>query len=229
MTTIFRQFFDHETSTYTYLIGKKGGEALIIDPVYEKYDFYRQTIEELELALLFTIDTHTHADHITCAYRLHKNLGAKTINGEQSICENVQIKLKENETIKINNQKFKAIYTPGHTNDSYSYYFEDKIFTGDVLLIRATGRTDLQNGSSKESYDSIFNKLLQLPDDTLIYPAHDYNWKTVSTIYEERKFNPRLQVSSCDEYCKIMDNLDLPYPKFIDRALPANLKAGKLD
>lgn len=229
MTTIFRQFFDHETCSFSYLIGEKGKEALIIDPVFDKFNLYNQTIQELNLHLVFSIDTHTHADHITCAYQLHQKLGSQTVNGMQSICDNVHLKLKENEVIKVNDQKFKAIYTPGHTYDSYSYYFEDKIFAGDVLLIRATGRTDFQNGHSKQSYDSIFNKLLKLPENTLLYPAHDYNGRTVSTLYEERKFNPRLQVKSCEEYCLIMDNLNLPYPKFMDKALPANLKAGKID
>jgi sulfur dioxygenase len=229
MTRIFRQFFEPETCTYTYLIGTKSKEALIIDPVYEKFDLYTQIIKELDLALCFVIDTHTHADHITCAYKLHKNLGAQIINGEQSLCENVHIKLKENESIKINNQTLKAIYTPGHTDDSYSYHFEKQIFTGDILLIRGTGRTDFQNGDSKKSYDSIFNKLLKLPDETLVYPAHDYNGRTVSTIYEEKFFNPRLQVNSIEDYCKIMDNLNLPYPKYIDQAVPANLKAGKIE
>jgi len=225
---LFRQFFEPDTCTYTYLIGEQNKEAIIIDPVYEKFDLYQQVVEELKLELCFIIDTHTHADHITGAWQLHQKFGAQIVNGEQSICENIQLRLKENEVIKVNNQELKAIYTPGHTDDSYSYYFDDRIFTGDLLLIKSTGRTDFQNGSSKQSYDSIFNKILKLPDKTLLYPAHDYNGKTVSTIYEERNYNPRLQVKSSADYCQIMDNLHLPYPKYIDKALPANLKAGKI-
>ena len=229
---LFKQFFEPNTCTYTctytYLIGEKGREAIIIDPVYEKFDLYIKEIEKSGLKLCFIIDTHTHADHITCAYRLHKKFNAQIVNGKQSICENIQLKISENETIKVNNRSLKAIYTPGHTNDSYSDYFEDRIFTGDVLLIKSTGRTDFQNGSSMASYDSIFNKILKLPDETLLYPAHDYNGKALSTIHEERTHNPRLQVKSSNDYCQIMDNLNLPYPKYINQALPANLKAGRI-
>ena len=225
---LFRQFFEPDTCTYTYLVGEKSKEALIIDPVYEKFDLYRQTIEELDLKLCFIIDTHTHADHITCAHKLHRQFNAQIVNGAQSKCENIHLKLNENETLKLNNHRIKALYTPGHTIDSYSYLLDDRIFTGDVLLIRATGRTDCQGGNSRESYDSIFNKILKLPDETQVFPAHDYNGRTVSTIYEESKFNPRLQVKSREEYCILMDNLNLPYPKYIDKAVPANLKAGKI-
>lgn len=224
---IFKQLFDADTCTYTYLIASgKGREAIIIDPVKEKTEIYMQLFKELELRLVAAIDTHVHADHITGIGTLSNKTGCKSVMGKESKAEFVELKLKEDESINFDGLKLKAIYTPGHTDDSYSFLLNDRVFTGDTLLVRGTGRTDFQNGSSLAQYDSIKNKLFKLKEDTLVFPGHDYKGQTSSTIYEEKKFNPRLQVSSATEYREIMDNLNLPNPKYMDVAVPANLKCG---
>tara|TARA_B110001452_G_scaffold81497_1_gene66659 strand:- start:47 stop:727 length:681 start_codon:yes stop_codon:yes gene_type:complete len=224
---IFKQFFDIVSSTYTYLIAsKKGREALIIDPVLENIETYIKLLKELDLKLVKVIDTHIHADHITGASELNKETNCSTIMGEHTPAESVQIKVKEGEIIKIDGLKIKAIYTPGHTSDSYSFLMNNLLFSGDTLLINGTGRTDFQNGNSKDAYDSIFNKLLTLPEETLLYPGHDYNGKKMSTIGNEKKFNPRLQVNSENEYEEIMNNLKLPKPKLMDINIPRNIKLG---
>ncbi|MBO6783545.1 MAG: MBL fold metallo-hydrolase [Alphaproteobacteria bacterium] len=224
---IFRQLFDSESSTYTYLLASRsGGEALIIDPVLDKVDRYLQLLEELDLKLIKAVDTHVHADHITGLGALRDRTRCITVMGEQSGVDVVSMRVSEGDTIDVDGVSLDVIYTPGHTNDSYSFLMGDRVFTGDTLLIRGTGRTDFQNGDPRAQYDSIFNKLLKLPDDTLVYPAHDYKGDTVSTIAEERAFNPRLQVSSEAEYVEIMENLDLANPKMMDVAVPANLKIG---
>ena len=224
---IFRQLFDSVSSTYTYLIASRAGaEALIIDPVLDKVDRYVQLLRELDLKLVKAVDTHVHADHITGLGALRDRTKCVTVMGEQSGVDVVSMRVVDGDCIDIEGVELKAIYTPGHTDDSYSFLFEDRVFTGDTLLIRGTGRTDFQHGSAVAAYDSIFNKLLKLPDDTLVYPAHDYKGDTVSTIGEERAFNPRLQVSSVKEYAEIMDNLNLANPKMMDVAVPANLKIG---
>ena len=226
---IFRQLFDKASSTYTYLIAsKKGREALVIDPVLENTKIYIQLLKELNLKLVKVIDTHIHADHITAASKLKDETNCKTIMGEHTPSEAVQIKVKDDEIIKIDKLKIKAIYTPGHTSDSYSFLMDNFLFSGDTLLINGTGRTDFQNGNAKDSYNSIFNKLLKLPEKTLLYPAHDYNGKNVSTIGKEKKFNSRLQVNSVDEYVDIMNNLNLPKPKSMDTNVPRNIKLGAL-
>ncbi len=207
---IFKQVFDPKTSTYTYFIGSaKGREAVIIDPVIENVNKYIQLLTELDLKLVKVIDTHIHADHVTGASKLKKATNCATIMGEHTPSEAVEIKVKDNEIIKIDNLEIKSIYTPGHTSESYSFLLENYLFSGDALLINGTGRTDFQNGNSKDSYHSIFDKLLKLPEDTLLYPGHDYNGKKVSTIGNEKKFNPRLQVKNVDEYIEIMTNLNL--------------------
>lgn len=224
---IFRQLFDSVSSTYTYLIASRAGaEALIIDPVLDKVDRYVQLLRELDLKLVKAIDTHVHADHITGLGALRDRTKCVTVMGEQSGVDVVSMRVADGDCIDIEGIELKAIYTPGHTDDSYSFLLGDRVFTGDTLLIRGTGRTDFQHGSSAAAYDSIFNKLLTLPDDTLVYPAHDYKGDTVSTIGEEKAFNPRLQVSSVEEYAEIMDNLNLANPKMMDVAVPANLKIG---
>lgn len=226
---IFRQLFDSESSTYTYLLAsRRGGEALIIDPVLEKVDRYIQLLEELDLKLLKAVDTHVHADHITGLGALRDRTRCITVMGEQSGVDVVSMRVSEGDIIDVEGVALDVIYTPGHTDDSYSFLLEDRVFTGDTLLIRGTGRTDFQHGSASAQYDSIFNKLLRLPDDTLVYPAHDYKGDTVSTIGEERAHNPRLQVGSEAEYVEIMDNLNLPNPKMMDVAVPANLRIGLL-
>nr|WP_028081932.1 MBL fold metallo-hydrolase [Solimonas soli] len=231
---IFRQLFERESSTYTYLLASRaGGEALIIDPVLEKTEELLQLIDELGLRLVLAIDTHTHADHVTALGALRDATACVTAMGEQSRAECVTTRFRDGERIAIDGLHLRAIYTPGHTDESFSLHYEGdaanaaRVFTGDVLLIRGTGRTDFQNGDPNRSYDSIFNKLLCLPDDTFVYPAHDYRGHTVSTIAEERAHNPRLQVNSADEYVAIMNNLRLASPKLMDIAVPANLRCGR--
>ena len=227
---IFEQLFDKTSSTYTYLISSgPGREALIIDPVIEHTNEYLKILEKLKLKLVKVIDTHIHADHITALNELNKRTSCTRIMGENSKSEVIDIKVKDNEKINIENIELKAMYTPGHTDCSYSYLMNDRVFTGDTLLINGTGRTDFQNGSSFDAYDSLFNKLLKLPEKTLVYPAHDYNGKKFSTIETERNNNPRLQVSSKEEYAEIMENLKLANPKMMDVAVPANVKGLTLE
>ena len=222
---IFEQLFDTKSSTYTYIISSgKGREALIIDPVIEHTDKYIEVLKNLELKLVKVIDTHIHADHVTGLNELNKRTNCTRIMGEKSKSEVIDLKIKDNEKIKVENIELKAIYTPGHTDCSYSYLMNDRVFTGDTLLINGTGRTDFQNGNPYDAYDSLFNKLLKLPDTTLVYPAHDYNGKKNSTIQNEKNNNPRLQVSSKEQYAEIMNNLNLANPKMMDIAVPANLK-----
>ena len=227
---IFEQLFDNKSSTYTYIVSSgKGREALIIDPVIEHTNEYIKILEKLELKLVKVVDTHIHADHITGLNELNKRTSCTRIMGEKSKSEVIDLKIKDNEKISVENIELKAIYTPGHTNCSYSYLMGDRVFTGDTLLINGTGRTDFQNGSSYDAYESLFNKLLKLPNNTLVYPAHDYNGKKYSTIENEKKNNPRLQVSSKEEYAEIMANLNLSNPKMMDVAIPANVKGITLD
>ena len=224
---IFRQIFDSTSSTYTYLISSgKGREALIIDPVLEKVDQYLKLLNELELKLVKVIDTHIHADHISGIAELRDKTNCVTVMGDKTTADVVAMKVSDDEIIKIDGINLKALYTPGHTSESFSFLMDDRVFTGDALLIKGTGRTDFQNGNPKDSYNSLFGKLLKLPDETLVYPAHDYKGEMVSTIIEEKKFNPRLQVSSIDEYVEIMNNLNLPDPKMMDIAVPSNLNLG---
>ena len=224
---IFKQLFDTKSSTYTYLIASaKGREAIIIDPVLENVDEYIAHLKELDLKLVKVIDTHIHADHITGASKLKNNTNCITIMGENSPAETVDIKLKDDGIIEIDQLKIRAMFTPGHTSDSYSFLMDNYLFSGDTLLINGTGRTDFQNGSSKDAYNSIFNRLLKLPEETLLYPAHDYKGQKVSTIGKEKKQNPRLQVSSVDEYIEIMNNLNLKKPAQIDFNVSKNINLG---
>ena len=227
---IFEQLFDTKSSTYTYIISSgKGREALIIDPVIEHTEEYIKVLKNLDLKLVKVIDTHIHADHITALNELNKRTNCTRIMGEKSKSEVIDLKVKDNEKINVENIELKAIYTPGHTDCSYCYVMNDRVFTGDTLLINGTGRTDFQSGSPYDAYDSLFNRLLKLPENTLVYPAHDYNGKRNSTIEAEKNNNPRLQVSSKDEYAEIMNNLNLSNPKMMDIAVPANLKGLTLD
>ena len=224
---IFKQVFDQKSSTYTYLIASsKGREALIIDPVLENVGEYIKLLKELDLKLVKVIDTHIHADHVTAAAKLKDITQCSTIMGEHTPAETVEIKVKDDEYINLDNLKIRAMYTPGHTSDSYSFLMDNYLFSGDTLLINGTGRTDFQNGNAKDAYNSIFNKLLKLPENTLLYPAHDYKGEKVSTIGKEKKFNPRLQVSSVDEYIDIMSNLNLKKPVEIDTNVSKNIKLG---
>ena len=224
---IFKQVFDTITSTYTYLIASaKGREAVIIDPVLENVEDYISILKELDLKLVKVIDTHIHADHITGASKLKQVTNCTTIMGEHTPADTVEIKVKDSEIINIDNLKIRSMYTPGHTSDSYSFLLDNYLFTGDTLLINGTGRTDFQNGSSKDAYNSLFNNLLKLPEETLVYPGHDYNGKFSSTIGNEKKFNPRLQVKSVDEYVDIMSKLNLAKPKMIETNVSRNIKLG---
>ena len=224
---IFKQVFDTKTSTYTYLIASaKGREAVIIDPVLENVDEYIQLLKELDLKLVKVIDTHIHADHVTGASKLKQATNCTTLMGEHSPADAVEIKVKDNELIKIDSLKIKSLYTPGHTSDSYSFLLDNYLFSGDTLLINGTGRTDFQNGSSKDAYNSLFNNILKLPEETLVYPGHDYNGKFSSTIGNEKKFNPRLQVKSVDEYVEIMSNLNLSKPEMMDSNVAKNIQLG---
>jgi glyoxylase-like metal-dependent hydrolase (beta-lactamase superfamily II) len=224
---IFRQLFDRETYTYTYILGcEQTREVIIIDPVRFNVKQYLKLLEELGLKLIYAIDTHVHADHVTAAGILRKETGCDIAIGAQSDVSCATKKFSNDEIIKFGNYEVKAIYTPGHTSDSYCFVMGDRVFTGDTLLIRGSGRTDFQNGDSFAAYDSIMNKLMKLPDATIIYPGHDYNGLTSSTIAEERQYNPRLQVNSAEEYAKLMSDLKLSPPNYMHVAVPANLKCG---
>ena len=224
---LFRQLFARDSSTYTYLLAARpGGEALLIDPVKSEVGKYLQLIEELGLRLVFALDTHVHADHVTGLGELRNATSCATVMGAQTKAECVSRKVRDGELITIDGLELRALSTPGHTDDSYSFAMADRVFTGDTLLIRSTGRTDFQNGDPSAQYESLFGKLLTLPDDTLVYPAHDYKGWTVSTIGEEKANNPRLQVGSKHEYVELMRGLKLTNPTLMDVAVPANLACG---
>ncbi|MBL0374130.1 MBL fold metallo-hydrolase [Rhizobium sp. KVB221] len=224
---IFRQLFDQTSGTYSYLLASRaGGEALIIDPVLEKVDRYLTLMRELDLRLVKAVDTHLHADHITGLGALRDHTQCITVMGEQTKADVVSMRLSDGDKLTVEGLSLDVIYTPGHTDDSYSFVLPDRVFTGDTLLIRGTGRTDFQNGDPRQQYDSIFGRLLRLPERTLVYPAHDYKGDTVSTIGEEKAHNPRLQVKSVEEYVELMNNLKLANPKMMDVAVPANMTIG---
>lgn len=231
---IIRQLFDSESSTYTYLIGDADSQkAVLIDPVLEKTDTYIQLLSQLELSLDYAIDTHTHADHITALGELRKVTGCVTMMGEQSEADCLSDKFRDGDVITIGKTSLEVIYTPGHTDDSYSFYLshgeQHFLFTGDTLLIRGSGRTDFQNGDAHAQHHSIFQKLLSYPDSTFVYPGHDYKGWTMSTVLEERRYNPRLQVESVSEYAELMGSLGLDDPKLMDIAVPANKACGGIN
>ena len=224
---LFRQLFDSVSCTYTYLVAsRRGGEALIIDPVLEKVDRYLTLLDELDLRLVKAADTHVHADHITGLGALRDRCRCITVMGERSAVDVVSMRVADGDRIDVEGISLRVLYTPGHTDDSYSFLLGDRVFTGDTLLIRGTGRTDFQNGNPVDQYHSLFDRLLRLPDETLVFPAHDYKGDTVSTIGEEKTCNPRLQVESVDEYVDLMNGLNLSNPKMMDVAVPANLRIG---
>jgi sulfur dioxygenase len=234
---IFRQIFDPDSSTYSYLIGDNSSrEALLIDSVLERTEQNLQLIQQLDLNLVLAIDTHTHADHVTGLGALRDATGCKTMMGRESLADCLSDTFIDGQQLKFGNLHIEVIYSPGHTDDSYSFYFPESksdnrqamLFSGDTLLIRGTGRTDFQNGNAKQQYNSLFNRLLNLPDNTLVYPAHDYKGWMVSSISEEKKHNPRLQVKGLDEYVELMNSLDLPNPKMMDIAVPANQSCGDI-
>ncbi|MEW8031280.1 MAG: MBL fold metallo-hydrolase [Candidatus Thiodiazotropha endolucinida] len=224
---VFRQLYDHESSTYTYLLAARmGGEALLIDPVKSNVDQYIQLVNEMDLQLVMAVDTHIHADHVTGIGALRQSTGCTSAMGEMTKADCVSLHFKEGEKLRVDNLHLDILYTPGHTDDSYSFVLPDRVFTGDTLLIRGTGRTDFQNGDPAAQYDSLFNKLLMLPEQTLVYPAHDYHGMTVSTLWEEKHYNPRLKVSDKQAYVELMNSLKLDNPRMMDIAVPANRRCG---
>lgn len=224
---IFRQLFDATSSTYTYLLAERqGGEALLIDPVLEHAERYVRLVDELGLKLVLAVDTHIHADHVTALAALREKTDCATAMGEMTKAECVSVQFREGEKLCADNLHLEILYTPGHTDDSYSFLLPDRVFTGDTLLIRGTGRTDFQNGDAEAQYDSLFGKLLRLPEKTLVFPAHDYNGMTVSTIGEEKRHNPRLQVADKQAYVDLMNSLKLEDPRLMDVAVPANRRCG---
>jgi sulfur dioxygenase len=224
---IFRQLFEPVSGTYSYLLAsRRGGAALIIDPVLDKVDRYLLLMRELGVRLVKVVDTHLHADHVTGLGVLRDRTHCITVMGEQSKVDVVSMRVADGDVLEIEGIGLEVIYTPGHTDDSYSFLCGDRVFTGDTLLIRGTGRTDFQGGNPRAQYESLFGRLLKLPDETLVYPAHDYKGDTVSTIAEERACNPRLQVKSAEEYVDLMSNLKLADPKMMDVAVPANMRQG---
>ncbi len=226
---IFRQLFDKKSSTFSYLItSEKNNEALIIDPVLDNVEEYTNLLNKFDLKLVKVIDTHIHADHITGASALKNITKCTTIMGDHTPADTVEIKVRDEEIIKLDQLEIKALHTPGHTSDSFSFLMNNCLFSGDTLLINGTGRTDFQNGSAKDAYNSIFNRILKLPEETLLYPAHDYNGKKVSSIGNEKKFNPRLQVKDEKEYIEMMNNLNLPEPKMMEVNVSRNIKLGAL-
>lgn len=229
---IFRQLFERESSTYTYLIAcAETRAAALIDTVKTEVPKYLQLLDELNLTLVYALDTHTHADHITGAGALRDATGCTTLLAKEAKSACVSQGLCDGQEITLGKLTLTALYTPGHTDDSYSFVLHDAgqtyVFTGDTLLIRGTGRTDFQNGSAQDQYHSLFNKLLSLPGDTWVYPGHDYKGWALSTIAEEKAHNPRLQVRDVDAYVELMNNLRLPNPQLMDIAVPANRACGK--
>ena len=225
---IFHQFFDPVSSTYTYCLASgEGREAILIDPVKEQVNQYIEFLNGHNIKLVAAIDTHLHADHITGTGSLRSTHQCTVMMGKETAAECVDVRFSDGEEYQFDGIKFKALYTPGHTDDSYCYYINQHyLFTGDTLLINGTGRTDFQHGSAHDQYHSLFDKVLTLPEETLVYPAHDYNGKTSSTIGKEKRDNPRLQVENEAQYVDMMNNLNLPRPKQMDIAVPANRLCG---
>ena len=226
---LVRQLFDAHTFTFTYIVSDNfGSEAIIIDPVDSKVEQYMKLLKELNLKLKYVFDTHVHADHITAAGKLRELTDCITLLGAGTNAKCVSKVVKDGEKIQVGTLEFTVLETPGHTQDSYCLYTPTMVFTGDTLFVRGTGRTDFQAGNPVDQYNSIVNKLFSLPEETLVYPGHDYNGNTRSSIWEEKNFNPRLAGKGVAEFKEIMDNLNLPNPKLMDVAVPANLACGLL-
>ena len=231
---LFRQLFEPQSSTYTYLVAcEESGEAALIDPVLESVERDLQLLAELQLSLRFTIETHIHADHVTGASRLRERTGCKCAIPDKSGAEHVDVAVREGEPIRIGSLELQPLYTPGHTDDHHSYFLDGpgvgRLFTGDALLIDGCGRTDFQNGDPATLYRSVHGKLFSLPGDTLVYPGHDYQQRHVSSVVQERERNPRLGGGrTVEEFVAIMAGLDLPRPKKMDVAVPANRACGEV-
>ena len=224
---MFKQLFDKESSTYTYLIVDDATqEAVIIDPVAQHFDIYIALINDLNCHLKYALETHVHADHITASGKLKQHFSLQT--GASELCEvkTASMQINDGDVLLIGNQEIKVIATPGHTAGAISYWWNDRVFTGDSLLIDGCGRTDFQGGDAGTLYDSITNSIFTLPNETLVYPAHDYDGRQVSSVGQEKSINPRLANKSRDEFIKIMNELDLPKPDLIDIAVPANRLEG---
>lgn len=230
---MLRQLFDKESSTYTYLFADEATrEACIIDPVRDKTKHYLQLLQELDLNLVLALDTHVHADHVTALGVLREMTGCSSMVGSKGDVSCATEALMDGKLLSVGSITLRAIFTPGHTGDSYCFYMQlgDKgyVFTGDTLLIRGTGRTDFQNGDAAALYDSLYTKILTLPPETVVFAGHDYKGWTSSTIIEEKSHNPRLQIQPKTDFIEHMNNLNLPDPKMMDIAVPANLMCGKM-
>jgi glyoxylase-like metal-dependent hydrolase (beta-lactamase superfamily II) len=226
---LFRQLIDPVTSTYTYLIADEATrQAVLIDPVVEEVAKYKALLAELDLQLVYTLETHVHADHVTAADQLRQELGSRSVVHRDGGAPCADVKVVGGDEVRVGSLLIQVLYTPGHTSGDVSYLMGDRVFTGDALLIGGCGRTDFQEGSAARLYDSIHTQLFSLPAETLVYPGHDYKGRTVSSIAEERATNARLgNGKSRDDFVAIMDGLNLPYPRFIDRAVPANRQCGR--
>jgi glyoxylase-like metal-dependent hydrolase (beta-lactamase superfamily II) len=220
--------FDSVSSTYTYLLGcEQTRQAVLIDPVMPEWQRYLAVLNELGLKLAYTIETHVHADHITSALHLKREAGSRIAYPETSRLECADVSIRDGRAFEVGSISLRPLHTPGHTDDHFTYALGDRVFTGDALLIDGCGRTDFQNGDAATLYRSIHEKLFAFPGETLVYPAHDYSHRHVSTIAQERERNPRVgQGKTLDEFVTIMRELHLPYPKFIDHAVPGNRKCG---
>lgn len=227
---IFKQFFEKETSTYSYLLAcEDTKQAILIDTVLSEVNLYIAELAKNNLKLIYTLETHVHADHVTAADALRQHLGSKSVVYKDTGAMCSDLLVTDNTQINVGSIKVEIRHTPGHTNGCISYVVGNRVFTGDALLINGCGRTDFQMGNASQLFDSIHQKIFSLPDDTLIYPGHDYNGKKVSTVREEKENNKRIGVNiSKDDFVLIMSNLKLDYPSQIDVALPANLACGRM-
>lgn len=226
---IFRQLFEPDTSTYSYLLGcERTRRACLIDPVASEVEGYVSRLKELDLTLMYTLETHVHADHVTGAGWLRDRLGSKSVVHRDAGAACADLLVTDGVVLQVGELVFEVRHTPGHTNGCVSYVLADRVFTGDALLIDGCGRTDFQQGDAGQLYDSITSRLFTLPADTLVYPGHDYRGNTVSTITQERAKNSRLSGKSRAEFIELMQRLELPYPKHIDQALPANRACGQI-
>lgn len=230
---LFRQLFDAKSSTWTYLLAdEKTREAVIIDSVFEQVTRDAALIDELGLRLLFALETHVHADHVTAAWLLKERFGAKIVASRVAGAEGVDVPVGEGDVVRFGSESLSVLETPGHTNGCVTYVTGDRrmAFTGDALLVRAAGRTDFQQGDAARLYRSVHERIFALPDETILYPAHDYQGRTASSVWEEKRHNPRLGGDrSVGDFVGYMSNLGLPHPKQIDVAVPANLRCGRPD
>lgn len=230
---IFRQLFDPETSTYTYLLAhEETRRAVLIDTVLERFERDQALLRELDLILCCTLETHVHADHVTAAGLFRKEFGSQVVTGAKAGVHNADIELQDGESMDFGGHSLETMLTPGHTFGCVTYVHREAgiAFTGDALLIRGCGRTDFQQGDAATLFGSVREKIFSLPEETLLYPGHDYNGCTVTTISEEKRFNPRLSLEKSEgEFVAMMEALDLAYPTRIEVAVPANLQSGMLE